>query len=50
MRSVGHEERMEEMRNSYISSVGKSERKRHLGRHKLKREDNIKTDLEEIEW
>jgi hypothetical protein len=39
---------MKEMRNAYDILVGKSERKKKLGRSRRIWEDNIKTDLEEI--
>jgi hypothetical protein len=36
------------MRNAYKIVVGKSERKRPLGRHRRRWEDNIRTNLKEI--
>jgi hypothetical protein len=39
---------MGEGRGVYKISVGRSERKRPLGRHRLRWEDNIKLDLREI--
>jgi hypothetical protein len=38
------------MRNAYSSLVGKTERKRPLGRRKHRWEDNIIIDLREIWW
>ena len=38
-----------EMRSAYRDSVGRSEGKRSLGRHRRRREDNIKMDLE-VAW
>jgi hypothetical protein len=37
-----------EKRNAYRILVGKPERKRPLGRPRIRWEDNIKTDLKEI--
>jgi hypothetical protein len=34
--------------NTYKISVGKPDGKRPLGRHRRRREDNIKTDIREI--
>jgi hypothetical protein len=39
-----------EKRNSYRISVGKPEGKRTLGRHRRRRENNIKIDLNNIGW
>jgi hypothetical protein len=39
-----------EKRNVYSVLVGKSERKRPLGRPRRRWEDNIKMDLREIGW
>jgi hypothetical protein len=39
-----------EKRNAYRILVGKPERKRPLGRPRLRWEDNIKIDPEEIGW
>jgi len=50
MRWVGHVARMREMRNIYNVLVRKPERKRPLGRHRRRQEDNIKMDPREIEW
>jgi hypothetical protein len=41
---------MGEKRNAYRILVGKSERKRPLGRPRRRWVDNIKVDLREIEW
>jgi hypothetical protein len=41
---------MEEKRNAYSVMVGKSEGKIYLGRHRRRREDNIRMDLREMEW
>jgi len=38
------------MRNVYSILVGKPEGKRPLGRPRRRWEDNIRTDLREIEW
>jgi hypothetical protein len=38
---------MGEMRNAYRTLVGKPERKRPLGKHRLRGEGNIKVDLRE---
>jgi hypothetical protein len=35
---------------TYIILVGKPKRKRRLRRRKLRLEDNIKTDHQEVEW
>jgi hypothetical protein len=39
-----------EMRNANKILVGKPEGKRPLGRHRCRREDNIRMDLREIGW
>jgi len=39
---------MEERRGIYRILVGKPEGKRPLGRHRLRWEDNIKMDLQEV--
>jgi hypothetical protein len=44
---VGHVARVGEMRNAYNILVGKSERKRPLGRHRHRWEDNIRMDVRE---
>jgi len=49
MRWVGHVARMGENRGIYRVLVGKPEGKRPLGRLKLRWEDNIKMDLQEVE-
>jgi len=41
---------MGERRDVYRVLVGKPERKRSLGKHRCKWEDNIKMDLQEVEW
>jgi len=41
---------MGERRGVYRFSVGKSERKKPLGRPRRRWEDNIKMDLQEVEW
>jgi len=48
MRWAGHVARMGERRCVYRVLVGKSEGKRPLGRPKLRWEDNIKMDLQEV--
>jgi len=48
MRLVGHVARMGERRGVYRVLVGKPEGKRPLGRHRLRRENNIKMDLQEV--
>jgi hypothetical protein len=48
MRWVGHVARMEEWRGVYRVLVGSPERKRPLGRHRCRWEDNIKMDLRKI--
>ena len=48
MRWAGHVARMEEMRGVYRVLVGKLEGKRPLGRPRLRWENNIKTDLQEV--
>jgi hypothetical protein len=47
MRWAGHVACMREMRIAY---VGKPERRRPLGRHRHRWEDNIKMNLREIGW
>jgi hypothetical protein len=49
MRWAGHVERMGEKRIVYRVLVGKPERKRPLGRHGRRWEDNIKMDLQEVD-
>jgi hypothetical protein len=41
---------MGERRGAYRALVGKSERRRPLGRPRRRWEDNIKTDLREVKW
>jgi hypothetical protein len=41
---------MGDMRNGYKILVGKSERKRPLGRPRCRWKDNIRLDLRETEW
>ena len=48
MRWAGHVTRMGESRGVYRVLVGKPELKRPLGRPRLRREDNIKMDLQEV--
>jgi len=50
MRLAEHVARMGERRGVYRFSVGKSERKKPLGRPRRRWEDNIKMDLQEVEW
>jgi len=49
MRLAGHVARMGERRGVYRVLVGKPEGKRPLGRPRRRWEDNIKTDLQEVE-
>jgi hypothetical protein len=49
LRWAGHVARMGERRGVYRVLVGRPEGKRPLGRPRLRWEDNIKTDLREIE-
>jgi hypothetical protein len=46
----GNVARMGYMRNAYKIFVGKSERKRPIGRHRRKCEDNIRLDLGAMGW
>ena len=48
MRLVRHVARMREKRGLYRDLVGKPERKRPLGRPRLRWEDNVKIDLQEV--
>ena len=48
MRWAGHVARIEERTGVYRVLVGKPERRRPLGRHRLRWEDNIKIDLQEV--
>ena len=43
-----HAARVEKRRGAYKILVGKPERKRPLGRRKLRWEDNIKMDLQDV--
>jgi len=47
---AGHVVHMGEVRGVYRVLVGKPERKRSLGRPRRRWEDNIKMDLQEVEW
>ena len=48
MRLAGHVARIGEKRGAYRVLVGKHEGKRSLGRTRLRWEDNIKMDLQEV--
>jgi len=48
MRWAGHVGCMGERRGVYRVLVGKPEEKRSFGRHRLRWEDNIKVDLQEV--
>jgi hypothetical protein len=48
MRWVGHVVQMEEGRGVCRVLVGKPEGERPLGKHRRRREDNIKMDLQEV--
>jgi len=48
MRWAGHVARMGERRGVYRILVGKPERKRPLGRHRRRWEDNIEMGLQEV--
>ena len=50
MRWEGHVAHMGEARGMYRILVGKPEGKRALGRPRHRWEDNIKMDLQEVEW
>ena len=50
MRWVGHVACMGERGGAYRVLVGKPEGKRPLGRPRHRWEDNIKMDLQEVEW
>jgi hypothetical protein len=50
MRWAGHIARMREKRNASWLLVGKPERKRPLGRPRLRWVDNIRMDLGEMGW
>jgi hypothetical protein len=48
MRLAGHVERIRDKRNAYILLVGKTERKRPLGKPRCRWVDNIRMDLVEV--
>jgi hypothetical protein len=50
MRWAGHVARMGEGRGAYRVLVGRPERRRPLGRPRLRWEDNIKIVLQEVGW
>jgi hypothetical protein len=50
MRWAGHIARMGEKMNAYRLLVGKPQRKRPLGRPRLRWVDNIRMDLGEVGW
>jgi hypothetical protein len=50
MRWAVHVERMGEGRGAYRVLVGRPEGRRPLGRPRHRWEDNIKMDLQEVEW
>jgi hypothetical protein len=50
MRWAGHVARMVEMRGIYRILVGRSVGRRPLGSPRLRWEDNIKMDLQEVGW
>ena len=50
MRWAGHVVHMGETRGVYRGLVGKPEGKRSLGIPRRRWEDNIKMDLQEVEW
>jgi hypothetical protein len=50
MRWVGHVAPIRKKRNAYRLLVGKPEGKRLLGRPRRRWVDNIRMDLEEVEW
>jgi hypothetical protein len=50
MRWTGHIARMGEGRGAYRILVGRPEGRRPLGRPRRKWEDDIKMDLQEVEW
>jgi hypothetical protein len=50
MRWMGHVARMGEGRGAYRVLLGRPERRRPLGRPRRRWEDNIKMDLQEVEW
>jgi hypothetical protein len=50
MRWVGHVACMEEKRGAYRILVGRPEGRRTLGRPRCRWEENIKMDLQDVEW
>ena len=50
LRWAGHKARIRERRGAYRVLVGKSEERRPFGKPKLRWENNIKTDVREVEW
>jgi hypothetical protein len=50
MRWTGHVARMEERNYAYRILAWGPEGRRPLGKHRLRRENNIKTDLQEVGW
>jgi hypothetical protein len=50
MRWAGHVARMGEGRGAYRILVGRPKGRRPLGRPRLRWEDNIKMDLQEVGW
>jgi hypothetical protein len=50
MRWVGHVARIGEKRGAYSILVGRHEGRRQLGRPRRRWDDNIKMDLQEVEW
>jgi hypothetical protein len=50
MRWAGHVVCMVKRKSTYRFLVGKPKRKRPIGRHKFRLENNIKMDLQEVEW
>jgi hypothetical protein len=50
MRWAGHVARMGEERGAYRMLVGRTERRRPLGRPRRRWEDDIKMDLQEVGW
>ena len=50
MRWARHVARMGDSRGAYMVLVGRPEGKRPLGRHRLRWNDNIKIDLQDMGW
>jgi hypothetical protein len=50
MRWAGHIPHVEERRGAYRDLVGKPGGKRQLVRPRQRLEDNIKMDIQEVEW